>query len=60
ETKGRPGEMISSKDKLIIAARDGAIDVLKLQLEDKKVMTAAEFLRGHALQTGTLLEGKQQ
>lgn len=43
---GKPGTVITSKDTLTIACRDGSIEVLSLQLAGKKRMTTAEFLRG--------------
>lgn len=42
-----PGEIIIIGEKIIFGAKDGAIEVIKLQLEGKKAMTAGEFLRGN-------------
>lgn len=44
---GQPGEILES-EKLIIAAGHGALSLNAVQLEGKKRMNAAEFLRGHA------------
>jgi methionyl-tRNA formyltransferase len=41
-----PAESIDPK-KLVIAAKDGALRLEEVQLEGKKRMSAAEFLRGH-------------
>ena len=45
--RGRPGEVLESKKDLVVAAGDGALTLGEVQLEGKKRMTAAEFLRGH-------------
>jgi methionyl-tRNA formyltransferase len=47
ERKGRPGEILPSDKELIIAAAKGALALGEVQLEGKRRMTAAEFLRGH-------------
>jgi methionyl-tRNA formyltransferase len=52
---GRPGEIIRAKDRLVVAAGEGAVEVLILQLEGKRQMRAEEFLRGHRVNEGTLL-----
>jgi methionyl-tRNA formyltransferase len=48
QTKGAPGEAFRSGNSLIIAANDGAISLGEVQLEGKRRMSAAEFLRGHS------------
>ncbi len=51
--QGAPGEVIESDgDRLVVAAGEGAVLILTLQLEGKKPFTAAEFLRGHRVQPG--------
>ena len=45
---GRPGKILRSDKELIVAAGKGALSLAELQLEGKRRMTAAEFLRGHA------------
>ena len=53
---GKPGEVIESAgDRLVVAAGDGAVALLVIQLPGKKPFTAAEFLRGHRLQPGDVL-----
>src|SRR5438270_6585364 len=45
---GAPGEILGGEKELIIAAGTGALSLLEVQLEGKRRMSAAEFLRGHA------------
>lgn len=44
--QGTPGEIVRS-DSIVIAAKDGALSLGGVQLEGKRRMSAAEFLRGH-------------
>ena len=51
-----PGTVAESDaDSFVIAAGDGGLRVLRVQLEGKKAMNTDAFLRGHALKTGTRL-----
>jgi methionyl-tRNA formyltransferase len=43
-----PGEILRSEDSIMIAANEGALSLAEVQLEGKRRMSAAEFLRGHA------------
>ena len=53
-----PGTVIrAGKEGIDIAAGDGALRALTVQLEGKKRMNAADFLRGASLNEGTLLGG---
>jgi methionyl-tRNA formyltransferase len=45
---GQPGEILRSDKDLIVATAKGALSLAEVQLEGKRRMTAAEFLRGHA------------
>ncbi len=46
--KKQPGELFAENNKLFVAARDGGIlEIIKLQPEGKKVMTAQEFINGY-------------
>jgi methionyl-tRNA formyltransferase len=45
---GKPGEILCSDKDLIVATGKGALSLAEVQLEGKRRMTAAEFLRGHA------------
>jgi methionyl-tRNA formyltransferase len=48
DLSGKPGEILQSDKALIIAAGSSALFVNEVQLEGKRRMSAAEFLRGHA------------
>jgi methionyl-tRNA formyltransferase len=48
DLSGEPGEILRSEDELVIAASKGALSLSEVQLEGKRRITAAEFLRGHA------------
>jgi len=45
---GQPGEILRSDKDLIIATGERALSLVEVQLEGKRRMSAAEFLRGHA------------
>jgi methionyl-tRNA formyltransferase len=45
---GQPGEILRNEKDLIIATGKGALSLAEVQLEGKRRMTGAEFLRGHA------------
>jgi methionyl-tRNA formyltransferase len=50
---GEPGAVIAAaSDRLVVAARQGAVALWVLQLPGKKAMTAADFLRGHRVAPG--------
>src|SRR6266850_4051846 len=46
--KGKPGEISQIDNELIVAAGEDALSLGEVQLEGKKRMSAAEFLRGHS------------
>lgn len=48
---GEPGTVLSIEP-LTVACSDGAVEILELQLEGKKRMNAADFLRGHKISPG--------
>jgi methionyl-tRNA formyltransferase len=48
DLNGQPGEILHSDKDLIVATGKGALSLDEVQLEGKRRMTAAEFLRGHA------------
>jgi methionyl-tRNA formyltransferase len=53
EGRGAPGEIIEAAgDRLVVAATEGAVRLLVVQLPGKKPAAAAEFLRGHRVQPG--------
>ncbi len=51
-TTRRPGEILHANEKLIIAAGDGAVEILEVQQEGKKVLPSMAFLRGFHLAEG--------
>jgi len=44
---GQPGEVLRNDKDLIVATGKGALSLAEVQLEGKRRMSAAEFLRGH-------------
>lgn len=50
---GRPGEIIH--DKLIIACKKNAIQILELKKEGRKKMEASDFMRGNKIEVGKIL-----
>src|SRR5207248_11603144 len=48
DLSGQPGEILRSQGQLVIAAGKRALSFGDVQLEGKRRMSAAEFLRGHA------------
>jgi methionyl-tRNA formyltransferase len=48
DLSGKPGEILASGKEFIIAAGERALSLKEVQLEGKRRMSAAEFLRGHA------------
>ncbi len=58
KTGGIPGQVLKTgPEGLLVAAGTGSVLVREVQLEGKKRMEAGEFLRGHAFEPGTMLEG---
>jgi methionyl-tRNA formyltransferase len=47
DLRGKPGEILRRDSELVIATSDGALSLIEIQLEGKRRMRAAEFLRGH-------------
>ncbi len=47
DLNGQPGEALRSDRDLIVATGKGALSLAEVQLEGKRRMSAAEFLRGH-------------
>ncbi len=52
DLKGDVGEVVSLEP-LTVACRDGAVEILELQLEGKKRMDYKSFLLGHHIECGT-------
>jgi methionyl-tRNA formyltransferase len=53
ELNGQPGQILRSDKDLIVATGKGALSLAEVQLEGKRRMSAAEFLRGHRALLGT-------
>jgi methionyl-tRNA formyltransferase len=47
DLREKPGKILRSEAELVVAAGEGALSLGEVQLEGKRRMTAAEFLRGH-------------
>ena len=54
---GNAGEVIENGKKLIVSCGDGnCIEILNIQAEGKKAMSAAEFMRGNTIEIGDRFE----
>ncbi len=54
---GKPGEVAVSDKRLVVCcAESTAVEIVTLQLEGKKAMSAADFLRGNPIEKGTILK----
>lgn len=51
DIQGQPGTVLGT-DPLTVACSKGSVEILELQLEGKKRMNAADFLRGHKITPG--------
>jgi methionyl-tRNA formyltransferase len=49
------GEVLSNDDKLLVKCGRGVVELLALQLEGRKAMQSAEFLRGFKIEVGSIL-----
>lgn len=54
DIQGQPGTVLGT-DPLTVACSKGSVEILELQLEGKKRMNAADFLRGHKITPGDRL-----
>lgn len=55
-TNAIAGEVVSTENGIMVACGDGKIITLtEIQLEGKKRMNSLDFLRGHAIEKGTIL-----
>ena len=52
---GKPGEVVENKGKLIVACKDGLLEIKILQAEGKKAMPAKDFLAGSRIEKGEFL-----
>lgn len=53
--KGAAGEVIENEGKLVVACKDGAVELVTVQPEGSKAMSAADMLRGKGVALGTVL-----
>ena len=55
--KGRPGEVLEADAKkgLLVACGEGALRLTEIQMVGGKRMRAQDYLRGHAIEIGTVL-----
>ena len=57
EKGSKPGEIIVADKRLVVTCGDlNCVEILELQAEGKKSMNAADFLRGNAVEIGTVME----
>jgi methionyl-tRNA formyltransferase len=50
-----PGSVVESSPHFAVACGEGVLYLLEVQLEGKRRMSAADFLRGHPVPIGTIL-----
>lgn len=57
---GQPGEVMDSGKRLVVSCADGhCVELCTVQAQGKKAMAAADFLRGHPIEKGTILLEKE-
>lgn len=57
ENNSEPGTIIEcSKDGIKVAAKDGIVNIKKIQFPGKKPLNVDEYLRGHSIEVGTILK----
>ncbi len=54
EGAGEPGIVLDGK-RLIVGCGEGAVELVEIQPEGSRRMPAADYLRGHPVETGTRL-----
>jgi methionyl-tRNA formyltransferase len=60
EGAGRPGEVLAVRGAgPVVATGDGAVRLLEVQPEGKKIMSGAAFLCGHAWSVGCIVDGRK-
>jgi methionyl-tRNA formyltransferase len=50
-----PGEIVKADEQLVVSTANGAIEILEIQQEGKKKLSAVEFLRGSRITVGERL-----
>ncbi len=59
EQGGTPGEVLrADADGLVVACGEGSVIIKDIKVEGKKKMSVGDYLRGHAIEKGTIL-GKE-
>lgn len=59
EDSGTPGEvLVADADGLVVACGKGSVIIKDIKVEGKKKMSVGDYLRGHAIEKGTIL-GKE-
>lgn len=59
EGKGKCGEVMESKNKLVVACGNNtALELVRVQGENGKTMDASDYLRGHPIEIGSILGGE--
>jgi methionyl-tRNA formyltransferase len=51
-----PGEIVQADERLVVAAREGAVEILELQQRGRRRLPAGHFLNGYTLRPGDRLE----
>ena len=52
EPGGAPGEILAIDDGVLVGCSAGSVRIAFVQAEGKRVMTGAEFSRGHGMEVG--------
>lgn len=55
EYDGKCGEVVLSDGRLVVKCGVGSLEILSLQFAGGKRLSACEYLRGHKIETGTIL-----
>lgn len=57
DVNAQPGKVVVSDRKLVVACGENtSVEILTLQLEGKRAMSADDFLRGNPIEVGTIFE----
>ncbi len=56
ENIGSPGEIIGAKNNLVVKCGEGVIEIMEVQLQDRKKTDAKSFINGHHIKTGEILK----
>jgi len=56
EAEGNAGEILDVNSRVHIACEEGGLNILELQLESRKKMTASDFVRGYEIKKGDFFE----